>query len=221
LVRKENYKLGKKHGSFCGWYLDGYNEFKESYINDTIDGECIYWSPTGEIDSLKTYSNGRLITEKKFKVDSTILRIIVYIKGEHKIEGKRNLFYDGICKKDTIKLLVAKTVIRDLSDGESVVDTILLNNYKVLSFKWGGAVYDTPEGGGHDDVGEYSNSEAFPSRVIDYLCNCNHAVFDFYDIIIMNPLGYNISLPNMTYYYQTITYTKPHSNYWKKKKNRK
>lgn len=201
LMRIENYRSGKKYGECIGYYLDNYIEYKENFTNDHLDGDCYYWAPTGELEKVKKYSKGELISEKKFKLDSTVFRLVVYISSE----ANKTLFKDEICRQDSIELHVGKVVPK-----YTVIDSpyrmrddtiIVLENFKVLSFGIGATLYIEPdiEDFGHIDFSSTVYSNILNTSVLNMFCKNYPREFDIYDIQIEDPNGYKYSLPDKRY----------------------
>jgi hypothetical protein len=142
LLSVEHYSKGLKNGEFRKYYP--YNECVmnllslENYKNDTLI-DSYYWDKSGQL--IKTIIDNQT---KNYSIDSSIWTILFYIKGEklfkppyyyYRTAPSKGINRKYLCKKDPIKIQVAKITCTDcLSPGNDIVDTIVLNNFKVLSF---------------------------------------------------------------------------------------
>jgi len=139
LIGVEKYSNGLKNGQFKN-YNKGNTWIRnlisiENYTSDTLK-EAYYWDRSGQLT--KTFINNQT---KTYSIDTSIWSIITYIKGQFAIfPAERLKPYYGIkekyfCSNDSIKLLIAKITCTDCWEfGMDIKDTVILEEYKVLSF---------------------------------------------------------------------------------------
>jgi hypothetical protein len=192
----ENYSMGLKNGEFRNYYPND-SWFTnlislEYYKNDTLK-DSYYWNKSGQL--IKTIINKQT---KTYAVDSSIWKIISFIKGEKMVENPyagytsspygRIIRKKYLCKKDPIIIQVAKITCADCRGSYyNEGDTIVLNDFKVLSFRFTFSI-----------AGDSPTSEVIIGNVIPekYKTLCKTLpVFYLEDIVILdnNNVQYNLS----------------------------
>lgn len=196
-TRIENYKLGKRHGEFLGYYSDEYPEFKETYIDDRLHGECLYWAPTGEMERVMVYDKGKLISSNTFPLDTSIYRLSVYIEGEEEWQGTKAIRKEVLCGKP-FRLRVAKIVYIHDSEFERHDTICILDNYKVESFGIGGPLYIDPccESTAHIDWYMESKTDLLD---IGRIRNRYPRYLWLDQVFIIDPNGHKYYLPDIKY----------------------
>ena len=199
-TKVENYKLGKKHGEFISYYQDEYFESKETYVNDQLDGECFYWAPSGELEKVLNYNNGKLISKKIFPIDSSIWKLMIYIEGEENT-NYQSIRKEVLCSNHNLKIHVAAISYIETENSKNLRTVRILDNYKIVSGDLSTALYIDPRcGAAHWDIVLPIKSNLL--TIGNRFCYFYPQVIYFYEICIENPMGYKYFIP--TVFYQVI-----------------
>jgi len=78
------YRMGKRNGiktTYEQFYLQEVVLSTENFVNDKLDGKSIYWHTSFQVDSVKTFSRGKLVSKVKYPRDTTLLGIYFEIRG--------------------------------------------------------------------------------------------------------------------------------------------
>jgi hypothetical protein len=199
----ENYSAGHKDGVFKKFYKNSAlirNLISiENYRMDSLN-DCYYWDRSGQL--VKTVIHNQMNT---YEIDSSILTIIVYIKGEFGVflpdNDYRAIKKKIFCKKNPIEIQVAKVTCSNCWDpDQNIIDTLVLNDFKVISYSISGYSYRFKKDSGQT---EFRFSKINGNKISDYLkskvCNNYRNVFWLENIIILDKNNVEYFLPATKY----------------------
>lgn len=196
MVSEITYQDGERNGSAKTYNEWGYLLSDEWFDHDSLVSG-IYWHRSGQLE--KTFLNGKI---QLYPVDSTVYRIMPMVKGmvynysKDRYELKKKEF----CRSDDpVIQIVAIRCGNCFGEDMSITDTIVLCNYKILSFLICSPVYDDSTYSQHTDyiTGTFYENRLSPTFKNDF-CQLYPAKISFENIQALD--GFNIVCPFNFFY---------------------
>jgi len=127
------YRIGKRNGiktTYQQYYFEEVVRATESYVDDKLDGNSIFWHSTIQVETVKTFKKGKFINKVKYSIDTTLWGMYVQIQSF----PDDTIFLNKYTPGDSLRIKVIGYNDPHLSNGEFITTSLSDRGYKVKSF---------------------------------------------------------------------------------------